>query len=149
MQNDWYILLIIMSYMLISHITSFFGTSVFIYLASKPVIKAVRKYNREIKKTYAKSNLEMRKLTKKLLELELELAEIKNNSIQILQDAKADADRRFADEAAKLEKYKKNKLSELDSIFEYQAKQNEKMEKISIIESAISSIEKSQHSKLN
>lgn len=135
--------------MLISHITSFFGTSVFIYLASKPVIKAVRKYNREIKKTYAKSNLEMRKLTKKLLELELELAEIKNNSIQILQDAKADADRRFADEAAKLEKYKKNKLSELDSIFEYQAKQNEKMEKISIIESAISSIEKSQHSKLN
>ncbi len=149
MQNDWYILLIIMSYMLISHITSFFGTSVFIYLASKPVIKAVKKYNREIKKTYAKSNLEMRKLTKKLLELELELAEIKNNSIQILQDAKADADRRFADEAAKLEKYKKNKLSELDSIFEYQAKQNEKMEKISIIESAISSIEKSQHSKLN
>ena len=149
MQNDWYILLIIMSYMLISHITSFFGTSVFIYLASKPVIKAVRKYNREIKKTYAKSNLEMRKLTKKLLELELELAEIKNNSIQILQDAKADADRRFADEVAKLEKYKKNKLSELDSIFEYQAKQNEKMEKISIIESAISSIEKSQHSKLN
>jgi len=138
-----------MSYMLISHITSFFGTSVFIYLASKPVIKAVRKYNREIKKTYAKSNLEMRKLTKKLLELELELAEIKNNSIQILQDAKADADRRFADEVAKLEKYKKNKLSELDSIFEYQAKQNEKMEKISIIESAISSIEKSQHSKLN
>jgi F0F1-type ATP synthase membrane subunit b/b' len=138
-----------MSYMLISHITSFFGTSVFIYLASKPVIKAVRKYNREIKKTYAKSSLEMRKLTKKLLALEFELAEIKNNSIQILQDAKADADRRFADEVANLEKYKKNKLSELDSIFEYQAKQNEKMEKISIIESAISSIEKSQHSKLN
>lgn len=138
-----------MSYMLISHVTSFFGTSVFIYLASKPVIKAVRKYNREIKKTYAKSNLEMRKLTKKLLELELELAEIKNNSIQILQDAKTDADRRFADEVAKLEKYKKNKLSELDSIFEYQAKQNEKMEKINLIESAISSIEKSQYSKLN
>jgi len=138
-----------MSYMLISHITSFFGTGAFIYLASKPVIKAVKKYNREIKKTYAKSSLEMRKLRKKLLALELELAEIKNNSIQILQDAKTDADRRFADEVANLEKYKKNKLSELDSIFEYQAKQNEKMEKISIIESAISSIEKSQHSKLN
>jgi hypothetical protein len=35
--------------------------------------------------------------------------------------------------ARDLEKYKKNKLSELDSIFEYQAKQNEKMEKISIM----------------
>jgi hypothetical protein len=70
--------------MLISHITSFFGTGAFIYLASKPVIKAVKKYNREIKKTYAKSSLEMRKLTKKLLALELELAEIKNNSIHPL-----------------------------------------------------------------
>jgi len=138
-----------MSYMLISHITSFFGTAVFLYLASKPVLKAVRKYNLEIKKTYAKANLEMRKLEKKLLNLELELAEIKSKSYKFLEETQINADRKFAEEVEKFEKYKKNKLSELDSIFEYQARQAEKMEKINLVESSISSIERSQYSRLH
>ncbi len=100
----------------LTHLASFVGLVIFLYLASKPIVKILKKKAREVRRDRARLNIALKKANKTLSEYQVLLKKVDKEAKKSILETKNKTEDFLKTEEERMKEYYEKKKSDIDKI---------------------------------